>query len=295
MQERKIEILKLIKYYATHGKKCDREYIMTLIELITQYRYLEDYINLAKSKLKSFSFKGQYAIYLAKDNIIYAYSHQISKFLKQLHMMFNERFTPIGCEYKLLLAVLEIIAHETEHANEKRIIESGEDSLKREILELSMNPIKILCPPISESELIKRGFTSYLRESSEIIKKVNMAQKQFYTISPHEVIAEAWADEFSLEILRELTKEYGYELKDLYHYNYCLMLYKNLKHYSTSLCPTFEYFKAMGLLDSLEIPINLKGVGLSLDERMLLGLEISSEELRQKREEYNKTVIFSKM
>ncbi len=295
MQKEQIEILELIKYYVMHDKKCNREYIMTLIELLTKYRYLESYIDLSKSKIIRLSFKTSYAEYDSSCKAVITYLNNLLKMLSKTQKRLEDRFIRIEIEFKLLLIVLEVISHETEHATQAKIMEEGEDSLKRRILNYSMIPLNTLCPPISEDELKRRGTIAVLKEASIKIDRVKKTAKKMYTIAPHEFMAEAWATEFSLEILSELYKEYGEDLSRLWNYDYFLKLYKNLQHYKTTLTPTRDYLSSLGILDLPDINLDLRGKGMSLDERMYLGLEITEDELKAKTVEYTNGIIQSKM
>ncbi len=289
MTNEKIQILELIKHYVTRGKKCDREYIRTLIELITKHGKLEDYVDISNSKVKLFSFKDCDAEYVLNDKTIYVYYLSLKCLLMRHHKRYRSVFDPISCEYKLMLLIVEIIAHEVEHASHIRLIEEGADSLKRRILDLSIIPYKVLIPEWSSKICFNRDNFNLLAEITKKVNEIRTIQNKFYAIMPHEVMAEAGAMEFSLEILESLLFEYK-DLQSLYDYNLNEYLKQILRHYENTLHPTYDYFKALGLFDIKEHFIDLSGEGLSLNERIRLGLEITEEERQQKRDEIGRVI-----
>ena len=201
-----IKLLKLIYDYSRSGKLVDHNYVDKLIEIVIEEKKLNKYVIKSQilSEKESFIENG---ISLAQYN---PFSKTISIYANGINQMleFNDRYLVLfGSTEQLFYKnslITQIILHELEHANQRKIIDT-EQTLEAEILKLITSEISFN----TGMKLLNEGYSIEQIITYISIKKhqSNENYKKNYNIAPEERLAEIKSYQEILELLFEI-KEY---------------------------------------------------------------------------------------
>lgn len=288
MNQMKREILNLIGMYFSKGKFPDRNYIVSLIEIIVKYRDLGDYLDPAKTKFLNRDGRtiADYSSEASRRNINVFWG-EVQKTLDMVKNSNDVNFNSAERLYDALFQLGETVYHETEHAYQIKLIESGTASFESIILTRSYDLCKTLPPELSVDEQMNLGlleFYIYKLKEEYGIAKANFLYNRHYQFAPEERLANIRALEVTLDILKCLEVDKKDELKSFYNFRRCRLLFESLKAYKKQSAPTMYYFKKLGLLDD-EMSEILACEDFDMDERISYGLYIPRNEFAKRWQE----------
>lgn len=243
----KSKLLRLIFDYSKNGKLVDKAYIEKLIELVVDSKDLGDYVkNLAIEEngiaetLDGFLL----AEYRPNKKLIRVYFEALNRVL-EAHDKYQVLFNGFEQIFYKNVFITQIILHELEHANQRKIVEK-KDTLESNILKASLTVIN----EEMLFKLLSQGFT--VEQVSRYIRAEKRLRAENYLILPDERLAEIRSHQEILSTL-EPIKEYTPNLIDFEKTN----VFENmLRGYSYDqgriISPTLEYMKIRKNIDKLK-------------------------------------------
>jgi hypothetical protein len=237
----KSKLLRLIFDYSKNGKLVDKAYLEKLIDLVVNSKDISKYVQnseIVSSGTEETMDGILLAEYRPNRKLIRIYSEAMERMLQELFNGIEQIF------YKNVL-ITQIILHELEHANQRRIIEK-EDTLESKVLKTSVTNIDIDLV----STLLNEGFT--IDQILYYIRREKTLREEHYLLLPDERIAEIRSHQ---EIVRTLEpiKEYTPNLIEFEKAN---ILENMLRGYfyneGVITSPTLEYASASKRIDKLK-------------------------------------------
>lgn len=242
-----IALLKLIYQYSSKRKLVDNNYIDKLIDIIVTQKQLNKYIY----KLEILPY-GEYreigrllANYNPNSKTLRVFNNCITDMLKEKDK-YRILFTDIEQMFYNNLLITQIILHELEHINQRKIIDS-EDGIEAGILKASMLRIDLE----KVNELLKLGCNKeeILVRFQEDIRRKRQNYKENYYYAPEERLAEIKSYEEIIKVISEI-KEFIPNLLDFENTN---LLENMLRGYECQeyqegiiMPPTFHYLLQSG-------------------------------------------------
>lgn len=150
------KLLRLIFDYSKNGKLVDKAYLEKLIDLVVNSKDISKYVQnseIVSSGAEETMDGILLAEYRPNRKLIRIYSEAMERMLED-HDRYQELFNGIEQIFYKNVLITQIILHELEHANQRRIIEK-EDTLESKVLKTSVTNIDIDLV----STLLNEGFT----------------------------------------------------------------------------------------------------------------------------------------
>ena len=273
------QLLELLFDYSVSDKKIDGDYIEKLIDIYVTTNVLEKYV-LKYEIIRSDNNrnKNYLASYNPYDKTIKIYGEEIDRLFnssKKYEMDFNDLEK---CFYQNVIFT-QIILHELEHANQRRIM-AHENGLEAEILTLSFIRVKEV------NKLISLGYNDYqiIKLMLGDIEEVRELYELNYDIAPQERLAEIKSHLLMIDILNGI----GGFLPNLILMEEAHVLKNMLKGYNQYSSPSIRFIKQIGNGNALQLfdwydndsekCLSLLREKYSLYERLKYGLMISKQE-----------------
>ena len=241
------KLLRLIFDYSKNGKLVDKAYLEKLIDLVVNSKDISQYVQ--NSEIVSSGHEETMDGILVAEHrpnrkLIRIYSEAMERMLED-HDRYQELFNGIEQIFYKNVLITQIILHELEHANQRKIAEK-EDTLESSILKASLTVIdeEMLF------KLLSQGFTA--EQVSRYIRAEKRLRAENYLILPDERLAEIRSHQEIVGTL-EPIKEYTPNLIDFEKTN----VFENmLRGYSYNqgriISPTLEYMKIRKNIDKLK-------------------------------------------
>lgn len=267
------QILKLVYDHAKGGKNIDEYFISDLVEIIVCNRNLNDYVK--QISFETTRMKNKIAAY-GIDNNLKVYSPNIYDEIRNSYIPGLETLEK---RYEPYCQVVNIIGHEIEHANQKRLrTENDLDDIKTKIL-LACNYFQ--AKTIKDIENIEKlpAFL-HLLSSIKLLFLTNLYRKKYHKYwlySPVERLAEFSGTNLSLDLIQNLHENLAMPLPTL-EKNFMISLVNIILGVYRVDAPTIYYLEK---LKQYEDSLTIKNMSrdLSLEERVILGLEVYPEEM----------------
>lgn len=241
------KLLRLIFDYSKNGKLVDKVYLEKLIDLVVNSKDISKYVQnseIVSSGTEETMDGILLAEYRPNRKLIRIYSEAMERMLED-HDRYQELFNGIEQIFYKNVLITQIILHELEHANQRRIIEK-EDTLESKVLKTSVTNIDIDLV----NTLLNEGFT--IDQILYYIRREKTLREEHYLLLPDERIAEIRSHQ---EIVRTLEsiKEYTPNLIEFEKAN---ILENMLRGYfyneGVITSPTLEYASASKRIDKLK-------------------------------------------
>lgn len=242
-----LKLLRLIFDYSKNGKLVDKAYLEKLIDLVVNSKDISKYVQnseIVSSGTEETMDGILLAEYRPNRKLIRIYSEAMERMLED-HDRYQELFNGIEQIFYKNVLITQIILHELEHANQRRIIEK-EDTLESKVLKTSVTNIDIDLV----STLLNEGFT--IDQILYYIRREKTLREEHYLLLPDERIAEIRSHQ---EVVRTLEpiKEYTPNLIEFEKAN---ILENMLRGYfyneGVITSPTLEYASASKRIDKLK-------------------------------------------
>lgn len=279
----KSKLLKLLYDYSANGKLADGKYIQELIGIVVDEKNIDDYVGGLLITGKDHSLRepnSLLAVYYPNKKLIAVYLEAIEEMLKGANV-YHDMFTDFEQLFYRNLLVTQVVLHELEHANQRRIIDNEEslegDILRASILEQDQDFIL---------KLTRAGLT---RKQIELILETQKTMKSEGGLTlPDERLAEIKSHEEVTSVLTEISSE----VPNLVDFEKTSILESKLRGYTYDkgmiVSPTVDYLVSTGKSfalqkfewfnkDSRACLKNVQSM-FSLDERLTYGLPINSSE-----------------
>ena len=282
----KSKLLKLLYEYSANGKLVDGKYIQELIEIVVDSKDIVDYaggliITDKDSRLRDPN--SLLAVYYPNRKLIAVYLDAIEEMLKSYNA-YQEMFSSTEELFYKNLLVTQVVLHELEHANQRKIMDKEEslegDILRASILEQDQDFIL---------KLTRAGLT---RKQIELILETQKTMKSEGGLTlPDERLAEIKSHEEVASFLTEISSE----VPNLVDFEKTSILESKLRGYTYDkgmiVSPTIDYLVSTGKSlalqkfewfnkDSRACLKNVQSM-FSLDERLTYGLPIDSSEFME--------------
>lgn len=266
------QIYKILYSYCITNKYADEKFIYDIVNIIIKSRKYKDDIN--KVEL----------IKETNDGEVASYNYLTKEMLFTLPSQDKEIV-------RYNLEILHYILHECEHVQQYKQCNDKNNSLKKALLEESLHDTIFL------TEIDKLDYSKLTeKELININKKANYCMLRYsiyhtiYKYLPSERMAEIDSFKYILNLLKneknpELCRE-----KENYEKGYIireLMGYK--KENDKIVCPTFSMYQEFNkllknheLLNEIITSLSKYSENIDLDERIYLGLPITTEEFNSK-------------
>lgn len=241
------KLLRLIFDYSKNGKLVDKAYLEKLIDLVVNSKDISKYVQnseIVSSGTEETMDGILLAEYRPNRKLIRIYSEAMERMLES-HDKYQELFNGIEQIFYKNVLITQIILHELEHANQRKITEK-EDTLESSILKASLTVIdeEMLF------KLLSQGFTA--EQVSRYVRAEKRLRAENYLILPDERLAEIRSHQEIVGTL-EPIKEYTPNLIDFEKTN----VFENmLRGYSYNqgriISPTLEYMKIRKNIDKLK-------------------------------------------
>lgn len=277
------KLLRLIFDYSKNGKLVDKAYLEKLIDLVIDSKGISKYVQ--NSEIVSNGTEETMdgillAEYRPNRKLIRIYSEAMERMLEE-HDRYQVLFNGIEQIFYKNVFITQIILHELEHANQRKIIEK-DDTLESKILKTSITNIDIDLV----STLLNEGFT--LDQILYYIRREKALREEHYLLLPDERLAEIRSHQ---EIARTLEpiKEYTPNLIEFEKTNILENMLRGYFYNEGAITsPTLEYAAASKRIDKLksfqwydennqECLRKVKNE-LSLKKRVTYGLPIDTNE-----------------
>lgn len=277
------KLLRLIFDYSKNGKLVDKAYLEKLIDLVVNSKDISEYVqnsDIVRSGTKETIGGILLAEYRPSRKLIKIYSEAMERMLEEqdrYQVLFN------GIEqifYKNVL-ITQIILHELEHANQRKIIEK-ENTLESKVLKISVTNLDTNFL----NKLLSQGFT--LEQLTYYIQREKQLREEHYLLLPDERFAKTKSHQEIVKALKPI-KEYTPNLIEFEQTN----VFENLlRGYFYNLgaiaSPTLEYGKISRKFNRLkkflwydendQECLRKAKESLSLKERLNYGLPIDTNE-----------------
>lgn len=140
MVKMKSKLLKFLYEYSANGKLVDGKYIQELIEIVVDSKDIVDYaggliITDKDSRLRDPN--SLLAVYYPNKKLIAVYLDAIEEMQKSFNT-YQEMFNSTEELFYKNLLVTQVVLHELEHANQRKIMDK-EESLEGDILRASLS------------------------------------------------------------------------------------------------------------------------------------------------------------
>lgn len=281
------ELLKLVYDYSAKGKLVDQKYIEKLIDIVVSSKLLNNYVckfELLNDEQTFFENGMSLASYSPFSKTISIYINGVNQMLEH-HDRYQVLFNSIEQIFYKNLLISQIILHELEHVNQRRIIDN-EKSLESEILRLSSAKMDF----DMGIKLIESGY-SIEQVMIYILSKKTMRNENYrqnYLIAPEERLAEIKSYQEILGLLSHI-KEYVPNLIQFEQTNKLENLLRGFDYNSGFLIsPTISYLQQNGNAQSLNrfnwydkdyfSCLEKAKANYSLDDRLKYGLMIDDKE-----------------
>lgn len=279
-------LAKLLYDYSINRKTVDEDYIRRVIDTVINGRELVEYVRkyeIVKTfEIQTNEQKNSNPIATYDGSCIKISLEGIEFKIKEAQDTYLHLFPSSLEQYQYINSVItQIILHELEHANQKKIIQTSHN-MEARILLYSYTP--------SIEENIKIGeIDNFIRENKEyieyLIQKLQKKIDEFYIYAPQERLAEIRSHQQLIDILNSLERSPNRVIKFLYVGKIDSMF----RGYEDGIIsPTIHYLRGIGNGDILEFfnwydPDEAKAVlkskqNYSLEERLIYGLPITNEE-----------------
>ena len=251
----------IIDVYKRHGV-IDQDYVLNMAHIIIRHLNLDDYIkdvvitNLNKKDL------GQYVS-----------SKKIIKFDIANTMDLLGSITDLNLSYEgriiyYYISILEFLAHEIEHANQYKSVDSKELNLENKILTSSLLYKSVR----NNFDNYKIAFKNFDEKGlSEFFNKKFEVYSLNYYLAPEERLANYYACSLIFKILKDFPNS-----RDVIDFKKYVFLKYLLMGYDVSLSPTKLYCEKLGV--HLLTEDEYESRDLELGERLRLGLKITEQE-----------------
>ena len=291
----KSKLLKLLYEYSANGKLVDGKYIQKLIEIVVDSKGIVDYaggliITDKDSRLRDPN--SLLAVYYPNRKLIAVYLDAIEEMLKSYNT-YQEMFSSTEELFYKNLLVTQVVLHELEHANQRKIMDK-EESLEGDILRASLSKqdkdITI--------KLMQAGLTG--KQIDLILETQKTTKSEGGLILPDERLAEIKSHQEIKDTLSEISDE----VPNLIEFENASILESKLRGYTFDkgriISPTIDYLISTGKSfalqkfewfnkDSRTCLKNVQSL-FSLDERLTYGLPIDNSEFM----ESSKTLLSTK-
>ncbi len=264
------DILKLVHDYRKQNYHIDEYFIAQLVELLVSNKELHQYLrDIEFKKNKRNSLAGY-----EQDGTLTVYSDSILEYI-----ISPNNLEGIDNEYYPYYIVISLITHEVEHANQKREKEKDISSIKSQIWKA--------CDYFRKQYDLE--FQKILKFSNPLFELLNLKLKFLYSInqikyqrcweySPKERIADLIGYNLVLSLIEKSNKKEELEaLRNIFTSNFRQTLFFG---YDKQIIPT-EYYLKQFKMQAEYLRISEMAKKISLEERLLLGIFISDEELEQ--------------
>ena len=283
----KSKLLKLLYEYSANGKLVDGKYIQKLIEIVVDSKGIVDYaggliITDKDSRLRDPN--SLLAVYYPNRKLIAVYLDAIEEMLKSYNT-YQEMFSSTEELFYKNLLVTQVVLHELEHANQRKIMDK-EESLEGDILRASLSKqdkdITI--------KLMQAGLTG--KQIDLILETQKTMKSEGGLILPDERLAEIKSHQEIKDTLSEISDE----VPNLIEFENASILESKLRGYTFDkgriISPTIDYLISTGKWFNKDSRTCLKNVQslFSLDERLTYGLPIDNSEFM----ESSKTLLSTK-
>lgn len=252
----------LIYSYLSKDKKVDLEFVKTVLFIVNDEKKLSKYINNISID-NNLNCKGAYY------NLIQDISINIDKITHEISLN-DDKYSKNENKLRRYIEVTESILHEIEHGNQEKIKDT-EDSLESKILVASTRNRDLIFKDIKTPYI---NFITYLK-----LKSFKAKYHKYYDCCPYERLAYIKASKKILELVRR------FEYTSIIEYKKFIMLMDCLKGYSKYVSPTIYYIKKMNKGFSDWEEISDIGLGLDYEDKKILGLYLSRDELVKSYEE----------
>lgn len=265
------EISKLIYDYRKKEKTIDKYFIAKLVEIMVSAKGLHQYIT--DIEFQNYS-KDYVALY--DDRTLKVYKESIDKEMSHF-ILGNNQYS----YYK----IVAIIRHEIEHARQEKIIDSGTNTIEAQLLKICFS----IFPKYKDyfEHLLKLPLPIFLIVYIIITlysKKDYNKYIENWEYAPQERIAEIKANALVLTLL-EQEKQDLKSIQNVFESDTFFLL---LQGYDKPLGPTEFYFSELGLREKWK---NIQDISwLTLEEKLLFGLPLTSKELGEAKREQRKVL-----
>ena len=252
--------------YRFYDKQIDTDFIYEFIDIVTEYKDLEPYINNVDFS-KTSNDDGYVASYCTNTGVITIYFDEVMKIINDG----NNYQSFLSLKEKSLdgvLSVVQVILHEIEHARQKKL-RGTDSSLEAQILRLSS--IEISFDDVFD--LIRSGYDDDIL-MKEIIEKKEL-YKKFYKYCPSERLAQINSYEEIISYLDMMP----FDTSKLTMINDFLKTHSLLSGYDKK-CPTFYFIKQFGKDTEYKL-LDIENSDISSYEKMKLGLYVPKDEINK--------------
>ncbi|MGM9850332.1 MAG: hypothetical protein ACI31V_05505 [Bacilli bacterium] len=273
-EKMQLELARLLYDYSLNNKMINKTYIDKLMDIIINGKGLNDYVEKYEISEKNSNMTASY-IYSSKKITIYC-KKLYEDFLNEMQYTI---LLPEDERYLFMNSMMtQIILHELEHANQRRIIHN-ENNLEANILKL--------CEfDFHKYEKIKKGLTSKTTANLYMIEKMMEYMdncEALYDYAPNERLAQIKSYQELIDALR-LFKDNSriIEFEEFYKLGNILNGYKDTSS------PTIDYLNTQGRNEELKSfdwysddedeSIKLSQDRYTLRDRMKYGLPIDEKE-----------------
>lgn len=281
------KLLRLLWDYSAARKIVDSDYIDKLIDIVVNHKKINKYVtklNILTDRDSITNSGISLASYNPFSKTLEVYSDGINEMLNyedKYRVLFND----IEQIFYNNLLITQIILHELEHANQRRIIDT-ETGLEAEILKLSTTQMEIS----AGIKLLESGYS--IEDVRRYILEINLKNRQNYEenyeFAPEERLAQIQSYKEIIETLSEL-KEYVPNLLEFEKTNWLENMLRGYEYKDGVIMPpTIYYLIQKGSNSSLQQfdwfdtnyakCLNLTKEKYSLHDRMKFGLIIDETE-----------------
>lgn len=246
-----IKLLRLIYDYSIKGKLVDKNYIEKFVEFVVNSKSLNKYVcglQILPEKKGRIKNGMSLASYRPFSKTICVYTNGINEMLKRKER-YKVLFNDVEQIFYKNLIISQIILHELEHANQRKIIDN-EKGLEPEILKLSAVYIDFNI----RIKLIEAGYSIEeikIYFLSKNAKKIENYKKN-YLIAPEERLAQIKSYQEILDLLSHI-KEY---VPNLIEFEQTNKIENLLRGFDYDLCyissPTISYLHQNGNSQALK-------------------------------------------
>lgn len=282
----KSKLLKLLYDYSVNGKLVDNAFIEKLIDLVVNSKDIEEYVRGLIITDKDNVLTDPHSLlaaYYPDKKLIMIYMEAIDEMLKS-YSSYEAMFSESEQVFYKNLLVTQVILHELEHANQKRIIDV-ESSLEGDILRASI----VQVDQGLVDKLMRAGLTG--RQIEVIIETQKTMKNDGYLGLPDERLAEIKSHQELADALSGIESV----VPNLLDFEKTNILESRLRGYTYDkgviVSPTIDYIVSTGRglalqkfewfnKDSRACLKNVQSK-FSLDERLMYGLPIDKHEFMQ--------------
>lgn len=248
------KILELISNYSVNGKKADKGFIEQLVNIVVNYKELNNYIENLYF-YENYIDENAKVVRVAEYNFIDKYMSSnitaINMFIDSYMTYFGSKFNDLEQLFYGNLLVSQIVLHELEHTVQNKKYHSSVNNTETTLIKMGLSTSFLLEEPTAFLiRLENQGYTP--EEIDQLLRQQVGLYKKYYKYNPIERLADINAYNTLFKVLGPMHKE----LPNLYDYEYCNYLKSLLSGYDVNcddnlVSPTAIYMNGMNYQQKL--------------------------------------------